>query len=180
MSGRGDGAAPVVRVLVAGLIVIAPWIVVLLFGGGGGYRVTAEFVNAGQLVKGSEVRVAGVTVGTVEDIDVSQSGTAEITFSVNDDYAPLRQGTQAIDQAHLAVRYREPLRRPAARPARAARTSRTAATSGPTTPPTAVELDEVFALFDKDTRASLQDVIKGQADTVRGRGRPSCGAASTT
>ena len=42
------------------------------------------------LVSGSEVRVAGSTVGTVEDIKVSQSGTAEVTFSVDGDYAPLR------------------------------------------------------------------------------------------
>ena len=96
MSGGGDGASPAVRAVVAGLIVVvAVAIVVLLFIGGGGYRDTAEFVNAGQLVKGSEVRVAGVSVGTVEDIEISHSGTAEVTFSVDDDYAPLRQGTQA-------------------------------------------------------------------------------------
>jgi phospholipid/cholesterol/gamma-HCH transport system substrate-binding protein len=34
-----------------------------------------------------------------------------------------------------------------------------------------VELDELFSLFDKDTRGSLQDVIKGSAVTLRGRGR---------
>jgi ABC-type transporter Mla subunit MlaD len=72
-------ASPVVRALVAALIlVVAALIVILLLAGGGGYRVTAEFVNAGQLVKGSEVRVAGVTAGTVEDIAVSDNGTAEV------------------------------------------------------------------------------------------------------
>jgi phospholipid/cholesterol/gamma-HCH transport system substrate-binding protein len=34
-----------------------------------------------------------------------------------------------------------------------------------------VELDQVFALFDEETRGSLQDFIEGQADTLRGRGR---------
>src|SRR5215216_4735575 len=94
---RADGAAsPVVRAVVAGLIVLAALAVVIaLFATGGGYRVTAEFVNAGQLVKGSDVRVAGSSVGTVEDIDVSKTGTAEVTFTVDGDYAPLRQGTQA-------------------------------------------------------------------------------------
>ena len=28
----------------------------------------------------------------------------------------------------------------------------------------------MFALFDKETRQSLRDVVKGQADTLRGRG----------
>ena len=41
---------------------------------------------------------------------------------------------------------------------------------GPDQTATAVELDEVFALFDEETRGSLRDFIKGQADTLRGRG----------
>src|SRR5918998_264130 len=91
------GASPVVRGVVAGLIVLAAVAVaVALFMTDGGYRVTADFTNAGQLVKGSEVRVAGVSVGTVENIEVSPSGTARVTFTVDRDYAPLRRGTRAI------------------------------------------------------------------------------------
>ncbi len=60
--------------------------------------------------------MAGSTVGTVEDIDVSSSGTAEVTFTVDDDYAPLRARHPGDRQAHLAVRHRQPLHRPPARP----------------------------------------------------------------
>ncbi len=170
MSGGGDGASPAVRGVVAGLIVIvAVAVVVLLLTGGGGYRVTAEFVNAGQLVKGSEVRVAGISVGSVEDIDISQSGTAEVTFSVNDDYAPLRQGTQATIKptslSGIANRYIDLQLGPDD-----GQDIEDGGRLGPDHTATAVELDEVFALFDKETRSSLRGVIKGQADTLRGRG----------
>src|SRR3954469_5233343 len=98
MSAREEaGPATAVRVLAGAAVLLAALVVaILLFTGGGGYSVTADFVNAGQLVKGSEVRVAGAAVGTVDEIDVSQDGMAEVTFSVNDDYAPLRRGTRAI------------------------------------------------------------------------------------
>jgi phospholipid/cholesterol/gamma-HCH transport system substrate-binding protein len=36
---------------------------------------------------------------------------------------------------------------------------------------TAVELDEIFALFDEETRTGLQDFFKGSADMLKGRGR---------
>jgi phospholipid/cholesterol/gamma-HCH transport system substrate-binding protein len=85
------------RVLAVGVVLlaiaVAAW---LLFAGDSGYRVTAEFVNAGQLVNGNEVRVAGNTVGSVEEIDVSPNGRAEVSFTVDGDYAPLRRGTTAI------------------------------------------------------------------------------------
>jgi len=156
--------------VVAGLIVLAAVAVAIaLFAADGGYRVTAEFVNAGQLVKGSEVRVAGSTVGTVEEIDVSQNGTAEATFTVDDEYAPLRSGTQATVKptslSGIANRYIE-LQLGADDGAEIEDGGRI----GSDHTATAVELDEVFALFDKETRGSLRDFVKGQADTLRGRG----------
>jgi phospholipid/cholesterol/gamma-HCH transport system substrate-binding protein len=168
---REDGAAsPAVRALVAGLIVLAAAAVAIaLFAADGGYSVTAEFVNAGQLVKGSDVRVAGTSVGTVQQIDVSQSGTAEVKFTVDKDYAPLRQGTQATVKptslSGIANRYIDLQLGP--------QSGQDIADGGRIESDhtaTAVELDEVFALFDKETRHSLRDFVKGQADTLRGRG----------
>jgi phospholipid/cholesterol/gamma-HCH transport system substrate-binding protein len=176
MSVGGDdlrderGASPVVRALVAALIlVVAAVIVILLLAGGGGYRVTAEFVNAGQLVKGSEVRVAGVTAGTVEDIAVSENGTAEVTFTVDDDYAPLRQGTTATVKptslSGIANRFVDLQLGPDS-----GEDIEDGGKIGPDQTASAVELDEVFSLFDRETRSSLRGFIKGQADTLRGRG----------
>jgi phospholipid/cholesterol/gamma-HCH transport system substrate-binding protein len=172
MSAREEaGPATAVRVLAgAGLLLVAVFVAVLLFTGGGGYRITAEFVNAGQLVKGGEVRVAGAAVGTVDNIDVSQNGMAEVTFSVNGDYAPLRRGTRAIIRpsslSGIANRYIDLQLGPAD-----GQKIDDGGRLGADQTATAVELDEVFSLFDKDTRRSLQNVIKGSAVTVRGRGK---------
>ncbi len=176
MSAGGDelrdtgGASRAVRAVVAVSILLAAVVVALvLFAGDGGYRVTAEFVNAGQLVKGSEVRVAGNSVGTVTDIDVSQDGTAAVAFTVDGDYAPLRRGTQVTIKptslSGIANRFLDLQLGPD--------DGREIDDGGQIDVDhtnTAVELDEVFSLFDKDTRSSLRQFIKGQADTLRGRG----------
>ena len=48
------------RTIAVGATLLAVIVVaVILFAGDGGYRVTAEFQTAGQLVKGNEVRVGG-------------------------------------------------------------------------------------------------------------------------
>jgi phospholipid/cholesterol/gamma-HCH transport system substrate-binding protein len=113
--------------------------------------------------------VAGTPVGTVEDIDVSQSGTAEVTFTVDDDYAPLRQGTQATVKptslSGIANRFIDLQLGP-----QDGQEIEDGGHIGSDHTATAVELDEVFALFDKETRKSVRHFIKGQADTVRGRG----------
>jgi phospholipid/cholesterol/gamma-HCH transport system substrate-binding protein len=169
-AGEEGGAAPGVRLLAAAAILAAAVVVaVLLFTGSGAYTVTAEFVNAGQLVKGGEVRVGGVAVGTVKQIDVSQNGLAEVKFDVNNDFAPLRNGTRAIIRptslSGIANRYIDLQLGP-----QDGGEIPDGGHIGTDDTETAVELDEVFSLFDKDTRSSLQDVIKGQANTFRGRG----------
>src|SRR5215210_8496227 len=93
------------RALAAVLVLLAVVaIAVLLFRGDGGYTVNAEFINAGQVVKGNEVKAGGVAVGSVKDIDVTQDGRAKVTFSIDDDdYQPLREGTRVmIKQASLS------------------------------------------------------------------------------
>jgi phospholipid/cholesterol/gamma-HCH transport system substrate-binding protein len=161
MAGR---AIAVGVILVA--IAVAAW---LLFAGDSGYRVTAEFVNAGQLVRGNEVRVAGNAVGSVDEIDVGPNGLAEVSFTVDGDYAPLRRGTQAIIKmtslSGIANRYVDlhlgPDGGDEIEDGGRIEADQTE---------TAVEVDQVFSLFDDETRRSLQDFIKGQADTLRGRG----------
>ena len=93
------------RVLAVALILLAiVAVAVLLFRGDGGYTVTAEFINAGQLVKGNQVKAGGVAIGSVKDIDVSQDGHAEVKLGIDDsDYKPLRRGTQmTIKQTSLS------------------------------------------------------------------------------
>ena len=76
-------------------LVVAVLAVVVLLGGGEEYEVTAEFENAGQLVKGNEVVVGGTAAGSVKSIELGPEGQALVTFSVDEAYAPLRRGTVA-------------------------------------------------------------------------------------
>jgi phospholipid/cholesterol/gamma-HCH transport system substrate-binding protein len=159
------------RALAIGAVVLAiAAAAVILFVGDSGYKVTAEFINAGQLVKGNQVRVAGHSVGSVDQIDVSHDGRAEVTFSVDGDYVPLRSGTTAIIKqtslSGIANRYIDLQLGPAS-----GEDIDDGGRIGADHTETAVELDQVFDLFNKETRTSLQDFIKGQADTLRGRGK---------
>lgn len=47
----------------------------------------ADFATASMLVKGDDVRVAGVNVGSVKDVQIKERDSAEITFSVKKDVA---------------------------------------------------------------------------------------------
>ena len=143
----------------------------LLFTGDGGYRVTAEFANAGQLVKGNEVKAGGVAIGSVKDIDVTQDGRATVTLGIDDeDYQPLRRGTRVmVKQASLsgiANRYVDVHLGPAN-----GDEIEDGGVIGTDETATAVELDQIFALFDERTRTGLQDFFKGSAEMLQGRGK---------
>jgi phospholipid/cholesterol/gamma-HCH transport system substrate-binding protein len=83
----------VAALIAIGVAVVA--VVVVLSGGSDDYTVTAQFRNASQLVKGNEVVVGGTSVGSVQEIELGAHGEALVSFSVSDDYAPLRRGTTA-------------------------------------------------------------------------------------
>ena len=160
------------RALAAGLVLLAiVAVAILLFRGDGGYRVTAEFLNAGQLVKGNEVKAGGVAVGSVKDVDVTPDGRAEVTLGIDDsDYEPLRRGTRVtIKQASLsgiANRYVDLQLGPAN-----GDEIEDGGVIGSDQTATAVELDQIFALFNERTRTGLQDFFKGSAAMLEGRGK---------
>jgi phospholipid/cholesterol/gamma-HCH transport system substrate-binding protein len=54
----------------------------------------AEFVDATGVVKGDDVRIAGVKVGTVADVEVEDRSRALVTFKV-DESTPMTQSTRA-------------------------------------------------------------------------------------
>ena len=168
------------RVFALALVLLAIIAVaLLLFRGDGGYTVTAEFINAGQLVKGNQVKAGGVAIGSVKSIDVTQDGHAKVEFSIKDgDYKPLRRGTEVmIKQASLsgiANRYIDLKLGPAN-----GDEIPDGATIGPDQTATAVELDQIFNLFDPRTRKGLQDFFKGSAAMLHGKGKE-CAAECTT
>jgi phospholipid/cholesterol/gamma-HCH transport system substrate-binding protein len=162
------GRLAAVGAVIAAIVIVA----VLLFGSGGdSYTIKAYFINAGQLVKGNQVEISGSPVGTVDDIQLTDDGQAVITLSIQDDYAPLRQGTHAtIRQASLsgiANRYVD-LQMPSGD---SSNTSEIAdgGVIGVDRTTTAVDLDQLFALFDPPARKAVQDFFKGSAAEFQGK-----------
>jgi phospholipid/cholesterol/gamma-HCH transport system substrate-binding protein len=142
----------------------------LLGGGTGGYTVNARFQNASQLVKGNLVQVSGQSVGKVEKIDLTPDGQAEVTMSIDEDYAPLRRGTRAIvRQASLsgiANRYVD-----LTMPAQSAAKIPDGGVIGQDATTSAVDLDQIFNTLDPPTRKDLQAVFKGSQKQYEGQGQ---------
>ena len=152
--------------VVAGVVAL----VLVVFLSKSSYSVHAFFSNASQLVKGDQVQVAGVPMGTVTNLQLTSDGLAEATLRVDDSqFRPLRVGTVAtIRQASLsgvANRYVD-LRLPSGTAA--------AISSGGSIPTantnSAVDLDQLFDLFDQQTRHSLSGVIRGFSTLYGSRG----------
>jgi phospholipid/cholesterol/gamma-HCH transport system substrate-binding protein len=154
----------------AALAAVAAVAFVLLGSGAADYTVHARFENAGQLVKGDLVQVAGVRVGEVTDIDLTDDGQASLTLKIDDDtYAPLRQGTLAtVRQASLsgvANRYVD-LRLSTGAAKSEIDDGGTIASADTTS---AVDLDQLFNTFDPASRQALRGVIRGFAGSYAGR-----------
>ena len=60
------------------------------------YRITVPFNEATQLAVESDVRISGVTVGKVKQIELGDSGSAEATLELEERYSPIPQDTKAI------------------------------------------------------------------------------------
>ena len=84
-----------VTTLATGLLIIT--IGNISFAGSKEYK--AEFVDATGVVKGDDIRIAGVKVGSVSDVEIVDRTRALVTFSVAED-TPLSEAT------HASIRYR--------------------------------------------------------------------------
>jgi phospholipid/cholesterol/gamma-HCH transport system substrate-binding protein len=144
-------------------------VAIVLFGGASAYTVKADFVNAGQLVKGNPVQIGGTAVGSVKGIKITDDGRAEITLKLDSQHAPLPEGTRAtirqFSLSGIANRYVD-LQFPEGVHGRIPDGGRI----GIDKTTTSVDLDELFNTFDPRTRKALQGFFKGQARQFRGRG----------
>ena len=159
--------AAVATVVLAALIVLY----VLLFGVGSVYTVTASFESASQLVKGDRVDVAGVPVGSISDISLSDSGQALVKMEISDSaYTPLPQGTHATVRSQslsgIANRYVDlalPTQPSSQKISSGGQISQADTTSE-------VDLDQLFNTLNKPTVSHLQEVIRGFARAYDGVG----------
>ncbi len=148
-------------------ILLAAWL--LLFRGDGGSEYTLLFENSGQLVTDNDVQVGGRRIGSVKSIELTPDNQAAVKVSVQEPYAPLREGTKATIRltslSGIANRYIALT--PAPESAKELEEGATLTTAS-TTP--VVDLDQIFDTLDEKTRGDLQDVVKGFAAQFRGKG----------
>jgi len=161
----GVGRIAALGAVIAAIALVA----IVLFNGSGAYSVKANFINAGQLVRGNPVQIGGVSVGSVGDIKITPDGQAEVTLKIKDGHAPLPRGTQAtirqFSLSGIANRYVD-LRLPNGR---GDGTLADGGRIGTEATRTAVDLDQLFNTLDPETRKSLQGFFKGQQRQFDGR-----------
>jgi phospholipid/cholesterol/gamma-HCH transport system substrate-binding protein len=159
------GRALAAGALAAVVIVIA----LLVFGGGGGASYKLEFPEAGQLVRGDQVQVGGVPVGSVKDLELTKAFTAIVTIHIDGSLVPLHEGTTAQVRvpslSSVANRYIALVPGPNNRPTIPAGAKIPAHTEAP------VDLDQLFNTFNPETRKGLANFIRGSAEQYAGSGR---------
>src|SRR3954451_18900855 len=139
-----------------------------MFGRGAPYTVTATFINAGQLVKGNNVEVAGRSIGKIKEITLDDHAQARVKMDVGSGFSPLHEGTTAIIRASslsgIANRYIELHPGPNSAPKIDDGGEIIAdKTQAP------VDLDQLFNTLDPKTRRGLQLIIQGGATQYVGK-----------
>jgi phospholipid/cholesterol/gamma-HCH transport system substrate-binding protein len=163
------GAATPARI-VAALAVVCAFVLVavLLFGGSDeGHKYKFMFETGGQLVPGNQVLIAGQPVGTINSIDLTDNSQAEVDVTLD---RPLTEGSSVVIRttslSGVANRYVSL----AMGPDNADELPEGATLSGTdTTSP--VDLDQLFNIFRKKERESLQKFISGNATIYAGKGK---------
>jgi phospholipid/cholesterol/gamma-HCH transport system substrate-binding protein len=152
---------------IAAIAAVVAIVLVLLLAGNGSATYYLIFPEAGQLVRGDQVQVGGVPVGSIKDITLLHDYDVRITINVESSLAPLHTGTTAEIRvpslSSVANRYIVLSPGPNNRPA---------LPSGSTLPITSthgvVDLDQFFDIFNADTRKGLQQFIQGSAEQYSG------------
>lgn len=133
-----------------------------------GYRITTTFPEATQLSVEADIRIAGVAVGRVKKVIPGPDGRAIATLEVQRRFAPLPQGTKAIlRQKTLLGETYISLTPPLSANGRFIKEDgRIPNTDVGST----VELDEVFATFNPETRRYFQQWMQDGGAGLTGQG----------
>lgn len=167
---RTTPTGPVRIAAVAALALAAAIVAYLVFAGGGGATYHLMFAEAGQLVRGDQVQVGGVPVGSVTNIELTPDFKAKVTIHVDSSLAPLHEGTTAQVRvpslSSVANRYVALSPGP---------NNRAALSEGATLPASATkevtDLDQLFNTLNPKTRKGLQGFIQGTGEQYAGAGR---------
>jgi phospholipid/cholesterol/gamma-HCH transport system substrate-binding protein len=162
------GSVAVRRGIVVAAVAVAALSAGILLRNSSPYELNLRFVNASQLVKGDQVKVGGVPVGSVKRIALAPDGSASVTVAIHaSDLIPLHEGTAArvriSSLSSVANRF-------------------IAIDPGPNSAPelpsggvlqgtstrSQVELDAVLNTLDMQTRAATQRLLAGSAEIYDG------------
>ncbi|MDO9408713.1 MlaD family protein [Patulibacter sp.] len=153
------------------VVVVAIAIVALLATREAGtHRYVLALQDAGQLVDGDEVRVGGRRVGTIGDLRLAPDRTALLDLEVDDDVAPLHEGTTATVRAPslagIADRHVSLSPGPNTAPV-IDDGGRIAADRVPRT----VDVDQLLSTLDGTTRVGLRELLRGASRSTADRER---------
>lgn len=171
----GEGGAPgpitLPRVLALGALALVVLIVAyLLFSGSSSGRYHLIFQRGGELVRGDQVQVGGVPVGSVKTIELTHDFKARVTIEVESSLLPLHRGTTAQIRVPslTSVASRYIALTPGPNNAAALPNGATLSTASTKSP---VNLSELFDTLNPPTRKGLQELIEGTATQYQHVGR---------
>ncbi|MBA2766706.1 MAG: MCE family protein, partial [Solirubrobacterales bacterium] len=131
------------------------------------YRFQAAFTDATTLAKQADVRVAGVSVGKVDTLEMDPEGNRTLaTLTIDDEYAPLRSDASAIlrQRTLLGETYVELTLGSAGAPILPEDGRLANSQVAPT-----VDFDELLRIFDPQTRKSFRSWQETSAEATTGR-----------
>jgi phospholipid/cholesterol/gamma-HCH transport system substrate-binding protein len=163
--GLSPGAGRTLAVGALGIVVLV--VAYLVFSSGGGTDYHLEMNEAGQLVRGNQVQVGGVPVGSVTNIELTHDFKARITIHVDSSLTPLHEGTIAEIRVPsltgVANRYVALTPGPNNHPVLPA---------GATLPASdtheVVDLDRLLDTLNTPTRKGLQGLVQGSGEQYAG------------
>jgi phospholipid/cholesterol/gamma-HCH transport system substrate-binding protein len=166
--GRRPSARSRWRLPALGALLLAIAAIAYLATRSSSYHYRFDFYDAGQLVTGDWVRIGGTPAGTVDSISLTPNGLAQVGVSLDSSFGPLRQGTTATIRTSgltaVASRYIDISPAPTFDPPLAPNgVIGTSDTSG------IVDIDQVFAALDANTREGLRRLIRGFGAWYQGK-----------
>jgi phospholipid/cholesterol/gamma-HCH transport system substrate-binding protein len=167
---RAPRRSPLRALAVGALGLVILIVAYLVFAPGGSSNYKLEFAEADQLVRGDQVQVGGVPVGSVTNIELTHDFKALVTVNIKSSLVPLHQGTVALVRTpsltSVANRYIELTPGPNSNPDLPAGSRLPASATKEVT-----DLDQLFNTLDPKTRKGLQGFIQGSAEQYVGQGR---------
>ncbi len=177
-NGNGNGAAPLApgrpgigrAVAIGALALVVLIVAYLLFASGGGGTYHLIFAEGDQLVRGDQVQVGGVPVGSITNIELTKDFKAKVTIHVDGSLTPLHEGTTAEVRtpslSSVANRYIAISPGPNNRPSLPEGATLPASATS-----TVTDLDALFNTLNPKTRKGLAQFIQGTAEQYAGAGK---------